>query len=174
MTYIKIFLNISIGVIIAVSGAVALFSMLAIFKNLPSSTSEFLVSSSAFAGSLVLAYFLNKPKEGPVIKAFYNTKWWLGLSVSFALLVGFACFLFVSNQEVLSLPILPAKGSGYTTLGELIIMLISFACLVFLGRAVWRCPKCQERLPFLTEGKTSKVGLGIKVCPSCKVKVADA
>lgn len=172
--YIKIILNISIGLIIAVSGAVALFSMLALFKNLSTDISEFLVSSSAFTGSLMLAYLLNKPKEGPVMKAFYNTKWRLGLSVSIVLLVGFACVLFVSNQQVLSIPVLPSKGGGYTTLGQLIIMLIWFACLVFLGRAVWRCPKCRERLPFLTNGKTSKVGLGIKMCPSCRVKFVDA
>ncbi|RBP48811.1 hypothetical protein DFR28_105150 [Arenicella xantha] len=45
-----------------VSGVVALFSTLAIFEKLATSINEFLLSSSVLAGSLSLAYFLNKPR----------------------------------------------------------------------------------------------------------------
>ncbi|RBP48798.1 hypothetical protein [Arenicella xantha] len=174
MKYFKIFLNIIIGMIVMASGIVALFSTLAIFENVTTSIRESLVSSAVLAVSLSLAYCLNKPKQGQVLKAFYNTKWWVGLSCFLVVLVGLASLMYVSNQEILSLPVLPSKGSGHITLGELIVIVLLLISLGFVGRTLWRCPKCGKKLPFLTDGKTSKVGFGIKECPSCKVRVTCA
>jgi len=147
-------LNILIGLAVIISLLVGIPSIVTSLNGHTQDIQGAVIFNSILVASLIFAYILNKPNNNLVLQKFYNAKWLTALSTLVVTAICLPVF-FVTNLIV-----------GLSVSFGILVLVLKFV----VG-PLWRCPVCQTKLPYLSNGKP---GFSIKECPSCDAVLSES
>jgi len=171
----KQILNVVLGFVVLLSTLFSYFSIIAIVdKTVPVSSLFMETSMSILIGSLLILYFVNRPRGSTLAHmSFWNRKWVLAIYVFLAIgVAAYSLSLPVVNiiaSIAIELPLVGEVPIGLASSFVVFILLLKTGAMV-----IWRCPSCNGRLPFLIDSNKKNQGLKIKRCPHCNELLSNA
>jgi hypothetical protein len=119
-----------------------------------------IISTSAFVTSSIFLYYLSRTKTtdqtSEISKKFKSRK------LKFQLLV-----IALITVFIIAIPFV-AGSTNYVRLVVAVISALFFGLYILLARKLWRCPACENQLPFMSQRNDRQ---SIKNCPSCTAQL---
>lgn len=118
-----------------------------------------IVVSIFLVSSILLYYFSNEKASDQFSETERKFK---SRKLIFQLLIIALITLFI-----IAMPFL-VSATTHARLLAAIILSLFFWIYILLARRLWRCPKCEKQLPFMSQHKDRH---SIKCCPSCSARL---
>ena len=164
--------NVILGIVVMITIILATLSIGTYLNGIEQDPIEASIIHGLLFGSLILGYFLNKPREHSTFITLYNSKWLLMVAVSTNFLVGVYLYSFPAIESIFQFEF-EFLGNSYPV-GSMSCFAALIISITFSARMIWKCPDCGHRLPFLDDGRYSSIGFNIKRCPHCDVELVGA
>jgi len=118
------------------------------------------IAVSIFLGSSFSLYYLSRTEE--INQLSETAKKFKSRKLTFQLLIISLITLFI-----IAMPFL-ANSTTHVRLLAAVILVLFFWLYRLLARKLWRCPECEELLPFMNQHTDRH---SIKCCPSCSTQL---
>ena len=162
MKLIKLLIGAILFIALCGSGMMLIVLLLGFFDGYINTRSlvSLPIAVSIFLGSSISLYYLSRTEATDQLSE--TAKKFKSRKLTFQLLIIALITLFI-----ISVPFL-ADSTTHVRLLAAVILALFFGLYILLARKLWRCPECEEQLPFMNQHKDRH---SIKCCPRCSTQL---